>query len=93
MCVRYAIVEEATESLTITTATYAPRGRCDSSHILTSCKKRYQNMDQRTKNRDVSAAAVSPIKQRESETNKGRVIEKDQRQEKVNIRFSEVAYF
>ena len=64
-------------------ATYAPRGRCDSSHILTSCKKRYQNMDRRTKNRDV-AAAVPPIKQRESETNQGIVIEKEQ-QEKVSI--------
>jgi hypothetical protein len=43
-------------------------------------------MDQRTKNRDVAAAAVPPIKQRESETNKGRIIEKEeQRQEKVTV--------
>lgn len=42
-------------------------------------------MEKKTKNRDVSATAVSPIKQRESETNKGRVIEKDQRQEKVTV--------
>jgi hypothetical protein len=41
-------------------------------------------MDQRTKNRDV-AAAVPPIKQRESETNQGIVIEKEQQQEKVSI--------
>jgi len=40
-------------------------------------------MDRRTKNRDV-AAAVPPIKQRESETNQGIVIEKEQ-QEKVSI--------
>lgn len=42
-------------------------------------------MEKKTKNRDVSATAVSPIKQRESETNQGRVIEKDQRQEKVTV--------
>jgi hypothetical protein len=40
-------------------------------------------MDQRTKNRDV-AAAVPPIKLRESETNQGIVIEKEQ-QEKVSV--------
>lgn len=42
-------------------------------------------MEKKTKNRDVSATAASPIKQRESETNQGRVIEKDQRQEKVTV--------
>lgn len=42
-------------------------------------------MEKKTKNRDVSGTAVSPIKQRESETNQGRVIEKDQRQEKVTV--------
>jgi hypothetical protein len=47
-------------------------------------------MDQRTKNRDVAAAAVPPIKQRESETNKGRIIEKEeQRQEKVTVNHEE----
>jgi hypothetical protein len=40
-------------------------------------------MDQRTKNRDV-AAAVPPIKLRESETNQGIVIEKEH-QEKVSV--------
>lgn len=42
-------------------------------------------MEKKTKNWDVSATAASPIKQRESETNQGRVIEKDQRQEKVTV--------
>lgn len=41
-------------------------------------------MDKRIKNRDV-AAAVPPIKQRESEKNLGIVIEKEEQQEKVSV--------
>jgi hypothetical protein len=42
-------------------------------------------MEKSTKNRDVAAPA-SPIKQQESDTNQGRIIEKEQqRQEKVTI--------
>ena len=64
-------------------AIHFPEKQCDSSHILTSSKKRYQIMDQRAKNR-IGAAAVPPIKQRESETNQGIVIEKKQ-QGKVSV--------
>ena len=64
-------------------AIHFPEKQCDSSHILTS-HKRYQNMNQRTKNRDGGAAAVPPIKKRESETNPGIVIEKEQ-QGKVSV--------
>ncbi len=41
-------------------------------------------MDQRTKNRDI-AAAVSPVKQRDSDKNGGIVIEKEQQEEKASI--------
>jgi len=61
-----------------------PEKQYDSSHILTSRKKRYQNMNQRAKNRDEGTAAVPPIKKRESEMNQGIVIEKEQ-QGKVSV--------
>jgi hypothetical protein len=64
-----------------------PRAQCDISYlILISRKKDISKMEKSTKNRDVAAPA-SPIKQQESDTNQGRIIEKEQqqRQEKVTI--------